>query len=558
MNIQTLTVLANIRRGGIGFLCGLFLVMALFPVGVNAQDMCANAANPVVAENCLPGTDNWQVTNYQPEDIAGFVSADSTTSGSTVNFYITSGGAAFDVYVYRTGYYGGLGARLVDSATGVAGQVQPPCFSDYVTGFYSCTNWNASYTLDIPADWVSGVYYVRLVRPDTGGENYMLFTIRDDQRSSAVLYQLAIATYQIYNPYGGKSLYNFNSVGCFTTADDPRAVKASMSRPYVQPEAVYGNTYLFADYAWVYWLEQQGYDVSYITSSDLNGYGKPGAENGLLNHEVILFAVHDEYWSQEMRDATTAARDAGVDLAFFTSNTAFWRIRFEADPQTGEADRVLVTYKTTEGGSEDPSGTPTGTWRDPATVNDPENELVGVMYFGDNDSMFFPLQLTAEMAQDRIYRHTDLQTMPENTVVRLGERIVGWEWDSIVDNGASPEGIVTLAESPVYGGFLTDAGNYRHNRLQTGIADMTRYVAASGAQVFASATNLWSRGLALSEPNRYIQQITYNILADMGAEPSTPAETLIVDDAPETAPEAWEGRSPFYPADVLPPAPAIS
>lgn len=60
-------------------------------------------------------------------------------------------------------------------------------------------------------------------------------------------------------------------------------------------------------------------------------------------------------------------------------------------------------------------------------------------------------------------------------------------------------------------------------------ADTTLYVASSGAMVFASGTNQWSWGLALVEPNLLIQQITYNLLSDMGVQPKTPSLRLVLD-----------------------------
>ena len=43
----------------------------------------------------------------------------------------------------------------------------------------------------------------------------------------------------------------------------------------------------------------------------------------------FLSVGHDEYWSKAMLDNVTAARDAGVNLGFFGSNTAYWQVRFE-------------------------------------------------------------------------------------------------------------------------------------------------------------------------------------------------------------------------------------
>ena len=46
-----------------------------------------------------------------------------------------------------------------------------------------------------------------------------------------------------------------------------------------------------------------------------------------------------------MRDNVETARDAGVNLAFFSGNTSCWQIRFEPSPVTGAENRVIVGYK---------------------------------------------------------------------------------------------------------------------------------------------------------------------------------------------------------------------
>ncbi|MBL8161716.1 MAG: fibronectin type III domain-containing protein [Anaerolineae bacterium] len=516
---------------------------------------CAAPANPVVAENCLPGTNEWISDNYS-DSIEVFTSLDSVNTGEQVDLFVNTSASQYDLYVYRTGYYGGLGGRLVFSRSGLRGNQQPPCARAEDTGLRTCSNWSSSFTLPIPTEWVSGIYIVRVQRPDTGGENDTAFVVRNDDRPAEILYQHSVSTLQAYNNYGGKSAYNWNSGFCSTVAQAPRAVRISLNRPYSQFKM--GPDYFYrAEYPMVRWLEQQGYDVTYSTTQDTHRAGKPGAVNTLLDHKVFLSAGHDEYWSQEMRDAITAARDAGVHLGFFTANTAYWRVRFEPDPLTNEPDSVMVTYKTTESGPVDSSGFHTGTWRDPAGANDPENGLLGALYIGDNDRFYFPMRVSAQEAQDSIYRHTGLQSMPSDTYVEFGDHVVGWKWDARADNGREPEGLTVLATSPVFGMLLQDAGNSANGNLALAAAHMVRYTAESGAIVFSSGTIQWSwglgaRGLEIVEPDRFIPQMTYNILADMGLQPATPSDNLILDGSgvePAPLPDSLFKRA----ADVIPP-----
>ncbi|HEX2908929.1 MAG TPA: N,N-dimethylformamidase beta subunit family domain-containing protein [Phototrophicaceae bacterium] len=490
---------------------------------------CEAPANSVVAENCQAGTDDWRITS-DVFGIEGYVSLESVTAGDTLEFFVNTTAPAFDLYIYRSGYYGGLGGRLVETIENLAGVQQVPCDVDAATGLITCSRWAASYRLTIPQEWVSGIYIGKLVRRDNGGENQILFVVRDDERASDILYQMSTTTYQAYNGYGGKSIYNFNSGECPTVSENARAVKTSMNRPYgsMIGSVFNPNIYDYVEYPLVHWLESQGYDVTYSTNLDTHRSGLPNAKNALLSHKLFVSSGHDEYWTQEMRNAVTAARDAGVNLAFFSSNVAYWRIRLENDPITGKADSVMVGYKTTESGQPDPVMA-TGTYRDPAGVNNPENELVGIQYMGDNGQIFFPVRVTTEQGQDRIYRNTGLDAMPANTYINLGKNLVGWEWDQVVDNGHTPDGLTILAESPSYGAKLMDAGRYYD--VSTNVSHITRYTAPSGATVFATGTNQFSWGLAIVEPNPIIQQMVYNVFADMGIQPATPAETLIIDGA---------------------------
>ena len=65
----------------------------------------------------------------------------------------------------------------------------------------------------------------------------------------------------------------------------------------------------------VRWLERNGYDVSYFTGVDSD---RRGSE--ILDHKTFLSVGHDEYWSAGQRANVEAARDAGVNLAFFSGN----------------------------------------------------------------------------------------------------------------------------------------------------------------------------------------------------------------------------------------------
>ena len=103
----------------------------------------------------------------------------------------------------------------------------------------------------------------------------------------------------------------------------------------------------------------QRLQVSYTTDVDSDLNGDPRAQG-------VLSVGHDEYWSGAQRANVEAARDAGVNLAFFSGDESFWKTRWEnsIDP-SGTPYRTLVCYKESKANAKiDPSPVWTGSWRD--------------------------------------------------------------------------------------------------------------------------------------------------------------------------------------------------
>jgi fibronectin type 3 domain-containing protein len=517
-----------------------------------AAQSCSTG-NAVVRENCYAGTAAWKL-GFSPTvaggGIEGFATSQSINHGESLGLKVnTAAGASYSAFVYRSGYYGGTGGRLYSVLTGLAGTAQPACTSaPTTTGLVDCSNWSVSATITTTTNWPSGAYLVRLVRNDNGAENHVLFVVRDDARTSDVLFGLPFSTYEAYNPYGGKSLYPFNSTGANTVAGNQQAVKVSFDRPF--DYARIGGThdwYTRADYPLVSWLERSGYDVAYQSDTDMELNG-----SRVQSHMAYVLGAHDEYYSAAMRTALEQARDGGVSLFNSGANAVYWKIRYENGPGGGQ-NRVLVCYKTTATGAQDPSGIPTGTWRDPAGANKPENALLGVMYVGDNSSSFFPFTVRAADGTDSAYRYTALQNQAAGTSTNITTSLVGWEWDARVANGFEPPRVKTTSATTVNGNLIQNNGASYTTGSTT--SNSAKYTAASGALVFATGTNHWGRGLALNvdgegEPDLRIQQTTTNVLEDMGAVPATPAPSIVLDNPADprvasTSPQDAETNVPI-------------
>ena len=94
---------------------------------------------------------------------------------------------------------------------------------------------------------------------------------------------------------------------------------------------------------------------------------------------------------------------------------------------------------------------------------------------------------------------------------------------------AQPQGVVRLSETNVQvatdNSWLQDEGRLRRTTPpfgQPGTVNAVKYTAPSGALVFATGTMMWSYGLSGVSDER-IEQATYNVLSDMGAQPGTPS-----------------------------------
>lgn len=450
-------------------------------------------ANPIQDENSKPGSSRWKLVAGRSTDIEGYASLTSVNVGQPIDFYVSTSGSSFEMDFYRLGYYGGAGGREVFKVESVPGVQQPVPSPDPTTGLIEC-NWSKSYTLSIPSDWVSGVYLVKLTAQPNLQQNWIMFVVRDDARRSDLLFQSSVTTMNAYNSWGGKSLYAFNSTG-------PQAKMVSFDRPY---GAGAGFTEFERwEFPTVRFLEKEGYDVTYCTNIDTHANG-----DLLLNHRAFLSVGHDEYWSYQMRQNVIRARDAGVSLGFFSSNTSYWQIRLGPDSK-GNPNRTIIAYKESALSS-DPlaaDGDPTNDYlvttafRNPP-VNSPEEQFKGSMWVPN----------TNPVSGDIVVENTG-HWIFANTGLHDGDHLaglLGYEVDGMFS--AFPPNTIRLAHSPFA------------DRSKTIFSDMTVYQAASGATVFATGSMEWAYGLDDAGPHEnpappggYLnpagQQITRNVLA---------------------------------------------
>lgn len=451
------------------------------------------AANQISIENALPGDPHWLRLLAPETTLDVYASQISVLPGDTLQLHVSAAtGTRYDVLVYRLGWYRGNGARLEGCApvcgSSRTGQQYPVPAPNPSTGFLDA-GWPVTDSFQIPASAISGYYIaeaVAMTGSSAGRMRYYPFVVRalPSTVASHTLVQIPVTTDEAYNPWGGKSLYAFNS-----TNGKP-AVKVSFNRPFERHNSALDG------YQLIRFLERAGYDVSYTTDVDTDGNPEE-----LRRHKLVIAAGHDEYWTKGIRDAFDAARDAGVNLAAFGADMAGWQNRYE------DGDRTIVEYRSASADPESNLTLKTIEFQQ-LVIPRPPCELFGVEYRGGFNK-YLPSKLPPP--------YTVMQAASTNpwfagTGLAQGmvlPSLVGYEWDTINPGCKVPS--------------LTDLFHWTGTGISN--ADSTVYTAPSGARVFAAGSLDFATGLdewpahGQGVENVGLQHFAVNLLTDLGSAP---------------------------------------
>jgi hypothetical protein len=349
----------------------------------------------------------------------------------------------------------------------------------------------------IPTDWPSGVYVGKLTADREGFESYVIFIVRDD-RACDFLFQCSDTTWSAYNKWPGRwSLYDGNGIG-------PH-VRVSWDRPYGKYPQVVDNplfigsgTFMIFEFPLAFWMEKEGYDVSYISNVDTHTDG-----SGLRRAQGFLSVGHDEYWSQAMYDNVKAAIQDGVSVGFLSSDTCWGLIPFWPS-STGAPHRVITRL-----GQFGPL--------EPAAVK-AYPELSQFKQFGPTEADLIGARNTYPWTGGADWIcSAEKNWLFEGTGMKNGDGIpdlVGFEWMGLP---ASIPGLEVVAR-----GRIVSAG-------AEGEYTATVYPGPKDNVVFNAATIWWADGLSSPPgyitpaahgakpkgPDRRVQRITANLLKRM-------------------------------------------
>jgi hypothetical protein len=469
-----------------------------------------SAAQPdlIRKENEKPGAEDWQLTRVRTAqgiirtpEIEGYCSRQSVSAGETLEIMVSTNPVSeFIIEIFRTGYYNGAGARLMATLGPYPGVTQPTPIPDE-RGMHEC-QWEPSASIVIPEDWPSGVYLGRLtaLKDKTGygyWQGYVVFIVKDD-RPADILFQCSDNTWQAYNQWPSKySLYTH-----------PKGVQTaypmvSFDRPYglypqiyVNPQSVGSGEWLCFEFPFAYWLESQGYDVSYCSNSDMI------TPDRALKCKTFLSVGHDEYWDIRQYQSVVALRDAGVNVMFFSGNAVCWVTPF-SDSAKGVPNRKIFR------------GGPYGgehTW-----AVEREKSFGPFPHRGPDEGYLIGARNSRPVngGGDWTVVKAD-HWIFEGTGMKNGDRIrglVGWEIHG--DPPSDIPGLEVVAQ-----GYMLQGGNVPSQY------SATIYPGPKGNFVFNAATIFWAQGLGLPPghmiphshfsrphgPDPRVQRITRNLI----------------------------------------------
>ena len=315
-------------------LLALILLMGLMPAPAVANPECGwdTQSGWVARENKKAGASNWAQSipvkmsaDYSRRKsagrIEGYFSRTSVVCDQSAILTIVGDSHEISISIFRTGYYNGIGARLISKA-------------------------RATKTWKFRPDKLTppGQYLFRLDSPGKVS-SFIPLTISNPGAPSEITFVSSVLTWQSYNQWGGKSLYKGEDA-----ARETRAEKVSFNRPYDGDGA---GQVRYMELPLLKIVEKLGIDINYATDIDLDS--NPSL---LSKTNAVLFGGHSEYWTIKMRESVEKAIANGVNLIVLGGNTAYNKTTLTPDKRTMSE---IVT------------------WRDPS-INKPESTFLGSQY----------------------------------------------------------------------------------------------------------------------------------------------------------------------------------
>ncbi|MCA8987594.1 MAG: hypothetical protein KDA78_08140 [Planctomycetaceae bacterium] len=499
-----------LKRAGITGVAGLSPLVSASAISA-AEASASRKRNRIHEENEKPGTTDWQLTrvmvnkgSYRTSLIEGYCDRQSVAAGETLSICVSTDPARqYALDIYRLGYYGGTGGRHMLHVGPLLGETQPiPEMTAEPERLREC-QWKPTCSITIPEDWLSGVYLGKLTTiPDSPAEpywqSYVIFIVRD-QRKADLLFQCSDNTWQAYNRWPvNESLYT-HPAGAH--APD---VSVSFDRPYGKycqifenPLSVGSGEFLLWEFPLAYWLEKEGYDVTYGCNCDCI------SADFIERCRVMLSVGHDEYWDVRQYHAVEHAIQKGVNVLWLCGNSVF-----VDSPFTGNASNIPLRRLTRKGFfgevREDEDAKYRSLFAGTAGTAPDERNIMGVRsvvpFNGGGD-------WTCSNEKHWLFAGTGMKN---------GDSIpglVGWEHHGEPD--LSLPGMEVVAEGTIWSGGV-NPGKYEavvfHGPQGNLIFNASTIFWAQGLSAPPGHWIPWSHGSRPHGPDPRVQQMTRNLL----------------------------------------------
>lgn len=369
--------------------------------------------------------------------LQGYESTLDVRSGGTAAFAVSTTFPSYQASILRVAP--GTEPTLVREASPVSGGLQV-LGSDYRAA--GC-RWQDSFSIDVPADWPSGLYAARLEGPG-GLRRDIPFTVRPAAPTASVAVLMSTFTYLAYNHWSGHNQYTLGEAGHERT----------MSRRMPEYRFRIGATGR-RDHTWwsdqilMRWMSREGIAYDVYDEPDLHD-----ALDWLSSYQVLVLQSHPEYWTETMRTNLLSWLGAGGRLIYTGGNGLYESIVYDPSTET-------VRFRRSDGDRD--------YYR---TLGLPESQILGVGF----DSRTFGSFAAYRVKQDHpLLEGTGLATGDVFGRNGYNGAASGWEVDAMLgmDGDAQPEDVIaeglhTYPSSMVFmerpnGGFVFSAGSIAFN-----------------------------------------------------------------------------------------------
>lgn len=408
-------------------------------------------------------------------------------------------------------------------------------------------DWTTCLSLQIPDEWPSGFYALRLTAIDVEGQRveshvpffvgaqagrprarlafvastatflaYSNSAIRLDlQPTEAMLEQLLVLgpddAYLQEHRELGLSTYDTHSDGsgwCYASAKRP----ILNMRPY-------GGGYYQMDTRIIDWLDQTRIPYDVITDEAIHRHGA----QLLAGYGCVVTGCHPEYYTQQMLDAFETYQNNGGRHVYLGGNGFYWRTAFHP-AKTGciEIRRGLTGTRTWEGEPGEnglsTTGEPSGLWR---SNGRPPQRLVGVGFDAqvfDRGCAYRRLPDSQDERAAFIFEGIGREEVIGDFGLRGGAG--GHEIDRVDARLGSPPNLLHVATADAFGsGGLASPEEFGVSHRGLGgdqnaqiRADMTFFPTSRGGAVFTTGSIAWGMALSHKDYDNNVSRITGNVL----------------------------------------------